>query len=111
MGDQIKRQQEGRGHGGIFSSLWPFDTKSLARADFATIPHWFCWTSIHSAPQARARRRDISLTLAMQSHVTELLMVASTFFARRRLRFSKATRYDVAAEGRNEQTTVDRVAE
>jgi hypothetical protein len=47
----------------------------------------------------------------MQSHVTELLMVASTFFARRRLRFSKATRYDVAAEGRNEQTTVDRVAE
>jgi hypothetical protein len=42
------------------------------------------------ALQAAARRRDISLTLAMESQVTALSIVASTSFAKRRLRFSQA---------------------
>jgi hypothetical protein len=39
---------------------------------------------------APARRRDISFTLAMNSQLTALSMVASTSFARRRLRFDQA---------------------
>ena len=43
------------------------------------------------AVQATARRRDISLTEAMKSQVTELSVVASKSLARRRLRFSQAS--------------------
>ena len=53
-------------------------------------PVYFGETCPMRVHQAAARRRDISLTLAMKSQQTALSTLASTSLARRRFRFSQA---------------------
>src|SRR3954454_12756813 len=63
----------------------------LTRIASATPDPWFNWQDGHSTRgHAVARRRDMSLTLAIYSQVAALSIVLSTSFAKRRLRFSQA---------------------